>query len=131
MKEQEVKFAGGGSSSKTPRLELIPLESLVRAARRFELGIANRSDGTAWNALSPNFKSCLEDREFVIDRAAHVALHAMKLKAILSGEIPDDGDDHAGAILWAGCFLACATRSAGTEPASSAQPADAPNKEFS
>ena len=33
----------------------------------------------------------------------------MRLKAILSGEIPDDGDDHAGALGWSACFLACAT----------------------
>lgn len=109
MPDNDVRFSGGGSSSNAPRLELIPFEALVRAARRFELGIANRPDGSAWNAISDNREACLKDREFLINRAAHVALHAMKLKAILSGELPDDGDDHAGAILWGGCFLACAT----------------------
>lgn len=109
MPDNEVKFSGGGTGSKQPRLELIPYIALLRAAARFELGIANRPDGSAWNALSSNFRTCLADQKFILSRASHAAQHAMKLKAILAGEIADDGDDHAGAILWAGCFLACAT----------------------
>ena len=109
MADNEVKFASGGTSSKQPRFELIPYTALIRAALRFELGIENRPDGSSWNALSENYQRCLEDKAFILARAAHTAQHAMKLKAILAGEIPDDGDDHAGAILWGGCFLACAT----------------------
>jgi hypothetical protein len=47
----------------------------------------------------------LRDKAFAIERAAHAAHHAMKLKAILSGEIPDDGDDHAAALGWSAMFL--------------------------
>jgi len=107
--DNEVKFSGGGTGSKQPRLELIPYIALIRAALRFELGIANRRDGSSWNALSKNFQTAVRDKKFILARAAHTAQHALKLKAILAGEIPDDGDDHAGAILWGGCFLACAT----------------------
>lgn len=110
MADNEVKFSGGGSSSKEPALELIPYEALLRMARRFELGIERRPDGSSWNALSENFVACCLDKKFVMNRAAHGAQHAMKLKAIMAGEIADDGDDHAGAILWCGAFLACATR---------------------
>jgi hypothetical protein len=108
-KAMEVQFASGGTSSKTPRFELIPYLALVYMARRFELGIANRPDGSAWNALSANFHTCPQDREFVLNRLGHVADHANKLKAILAGEMADDGDDHAGAILWGGAFAACAS----------------------
>lgn len=107
--DNQVKFTSGGTSSKAPRFELIPYVALLCMVRRFELGITNRPDGSAWNALSPNHQQCIQDKEFVINRAGHVADHAMKLKAILTGEMPDDGDDHAGAILWGGAFLACAT----------------------
>jgi hypothetical protein len=109
MPDNEVKFPGGGTGSKQPRLELIPYIALIRGAARFELGIANRPDGTAWNALSTNFRTAAEDQEFMLSRAAHTAQHAMKLKAILAGEISDDGDDHAGAVFWGACFLICAT----------------------
>lgn len=98
---EEKRYSKG---SKIPRLELIPREALVRLAARFELGVVNYQD-KAWNGLSPN-QECLADQEMAIARAAHVLDHASKLIAILSGQIPDDGDDHAGAILWAGAFLA-------------------------
>ncbi len=90
--------------SKVPRLELIPRIALVSLAQRFELGIENYKD-QAWNALSAN-QEALDDRAMAIARAGHVIDHASKLIAILTGEILDDGDDHAGAILWGGAFLA-------------------------
>lgn len=90
--------------SKIPGLELIPRCALVRLAARFELGVENYQE-KAWNALSPN-QECLGDKGMQIARAAHLMDHASKLIAILSGQIPDDGDDHTGAILWAGAFLA-------------------------
>jgi hypothetical protein len=116
MADNEVKFASGGTGSKEPRLELIPYEALIRMAKRFELGIERRPDGSAWNALSENFHRCLTDKPFILARAAHTAQHAMKLKAILAGEMEDDGDDHAGAVLWGGAFLACATKLTQKEP---------------
>jgi hypothetical protein len=101
---KEKSYSKGSS---IPRLELIPREALIRLAGRFELGVKNYQD-KAWNALSPN-QECLSDRDMAIARAAHALDHASKLIAILSGQMPDDGDDHAGAILWAGSFLAMAS----------------------
>lgn len=105
----KVKFPSGGTSSPAPRLELIPREALVRLASRFQLGIDNRPDGSAWHALSPNFTKPLTDKPFLLNRIGHAIDHLSKLHAILTGQMADDGDDHAGAVGWAFCFLACAT----------------------
>lgn len=116
-KPEEISFADGTfKSSKQPNFKYIPYHSLVRLAARFDLGI-ERKKGAAWNALSKN-QSALVDLEVVIERCSHAAHHAMKLKAILAGEIPDDGDDHAAAIMWSGSFLCEATRSLDRDPSS-------------
>lgn len=104
---EQVPFAGGlAASSKIPPLHLIPTVALESLANRFELGIKRKGD-KSWNALSSN-QSILTDREFAIERTAHVIQHAMKLRdKLLSGEgLPGDDDD-AGAIMWAGAFFAC------------------------
>jgi hypothetical protein len=75
MPDNEVKFTSGGTGSKQPRLELIPYVALTRGAARFERGIVTRPDGTAWNALSPNFHDCPKDREMVLSRAAHTGVN--------------------------------------------------------
>ena len=90
-KPEEVSY-GSASSSKMPPFKLLPYAALLRIIRRFELGIERKGD-KAWNALSKN-QDCLTNLDFVIERCGHAAHHAMKLKAILAGEIPDDGDDH-------------------------------------
>lgn len=104
----EVDFAGGKvASSKIPGFKYFPFGALVRIAKRFELGI-ERYGGYAWNAISKN-QDCKKDIDFVLERCGHAMHHAAKLKAILSGEIPDDGDDHAAALGWAAMFLCEAT----------------------
>ncbi len=109
MPEEQFLANGTFASSKQPRLELIPYEAEVRFARRFELGIERKGD-KAWNALSRERNwVALTDKATVLERCGHVIHHARRLTAILSGEIQDDGDDHAAAIGWGACFLACAT----------------------
>lgn len=105
--KEEIPFSSGVSSSKVPRLELMPYEALVRTAARYEAGIERKGDG-AWNALSNN-QGCLTDRSFIMARIGHVIHHATRLQAKLLGYVPDDGDDDAAAIAWAGQFLCCAT----------------------
>jgi hypothetical protein len=103
FEEDTITFQSGAASSKQPRIDLIPYKALCRVADRFELGVTKHGE-RAWNARSDN-QDVLKDREFVIARAAHAALHAMRLIAILEGTLPDDGDDDAGAIAWAGICL--------------------------
>lgn len=106
---EEIPMAGGVvSSSKQPRIDLLPTELFFRAAARFELGIERKAD-KAWNALSAN-QSCLTDKEFVLDRIGHGIGHLLKLRdKVLAGK-PMEGDDDAGAVAWTAAFLCCATR---------------------
>lgn len=105
---EEETFASGIKSSKVPRLELIPSTALWEMARTFELGIERKGEDGAWNALSPN-QSCLTEQRFIMNRLGHLINHALHLKAVLSGEIEDDGAARLdpGAIMWAGAFLHC------------------------
>jgi hypothetical protein len=105
---EKVELAGGTfTSSRIPRFDMIPREALVRLSARFELGQERHKD-KAWSASKPDHPA-LSDREAIITRAAHAIDHASKLIAILTGQIPDDGDDHASGIMWAGTFL-CASK---------------------
>lgn len=103
----QVPFAGGlAVSSKIPPLHLIPTLALECLANRFQKGIERKGD-KSWNAISTN-QSILTNREFAIERTAHVIQHAMKLRdKLLSGEDLLGDDDDAGAIMWAGAFFAC------------------------
>lgn len=98
----KLTFASGATSSAIPRFDLIPRGALVSIAKRFELGIERHGPG-AWNARSS--QDALYDDEWVIARAAHAVDHATKLLAKLIGQLPDDGDDDAAAIAWAGICL--------------------------
>lgn len=104
---EQVPFAGGlAASSKIPPLHLIPTVALECLANRFQKGIERKGD-KSWNALSAN-QSILTDREFAIERTAHVIQHAMKLRdKLLSGEDLPGDDDDSGAIMWAGAFFSC------------------------
>lgn len=111
----EVVMGGGlASSSKAPLFELIPTESMIRLATRFEAGIERKKE-KAWNALSSN-QVVLLDQKFVMNRITHVIAHSLKLRdklfagAILIGDGETEADDDAGAIMWGGSFLCCATR---------------------
>lgn len=103
----QVLFVGGlAASSKIPPLHLIPTLALECLANRFQKGIDRKGD-KSWNAISTN-QSILTDREFAIERTAHIIQHAMKLRdKLLSGEDLPGDDDDAGAIMWAGAFFAC------------------------
>jgi hypothetical protein len=92
-----VVHACGASSSVVPRFNLIPLSSLLRLTKRYELGSVKHGDF--------NWKKGLRNRDYTIDRANHVIHHALKLIAKIQGFIPDDGDDDAAAIAWGGMFL--------------------------
>ena len=100
----KVSLAGGTfTSSKIPRFELIPRQPLIRLAARMELGLERHGE-KSWNALTPDHPA-LSNKEAIIARAAHAIDHASKLIAILTGQMDDDGDDHASAVMWAGTFL--------------------------
>lgn len=105
-KQPLVKFASGATSTKIPRYDLIPREALVRISARFELGKINHREN-AWNARQN--PQALDDNEFLIARAAHAIDHAYKFIEKLEGIRPDDGDDDASAIAWAGVCLCAAT----------------------
>lgn len=99
------------SSSKIPRIDLIPTEAIVRLAERFQLGVERKGD-KAWNVTTDN-QAAIMDREFILARIAHVIYHALKLRdKVISGEDPlkAGGDDDAGAIIWGGAFLCEVTK---------------------
>lgn len=104
---EQIPLAGGAAlSSKIPRLELIPTIALEECAERFELGIKRKKE-KSWNALSDN-QQVLRDKEFILNRIGHVIYHAMKLRDVIANGDMDElaeGDNHASAIMWGGCFL--------------------------
>lgn len=107
----EIPQAGGlVTSSKIPRIEMIPAEPIIRLAQRFELGEERKGKDKSWNALSQN-QQCLLDTDFILVRMGHIIYHCLKLqvKILMRKPLLDDDDD-AGAIIWGGAFLCSATR---------------------
>jgi hypothetical protein len=102
-----VVFKSGAASTKVPRLDLIPYEALCRLAERFELGLERHKE-KSWNARQN--QQALEDKEWVIARAVHTIHHALKYIEKMEGRLPDDGDDDAAAIMWAGACLIMAKK---------------------
>ena len=102
-------MAGGlVTSSKIPGFHRVPTEALRRLAERFDLGVERKGEDKAWNALSKN-QEVLTNREFVLERIGHVIYYALKLRdKVLAGDL--SGDDDAGAVIWGGAFLCCATK---------------------
>jgi hypothetical protein len=96
-----VSHSCGAKTSPVPRLDLLPLQSLVRLAARFEKGEKRYGRN--------NWRKGLKDREYALERAAHVLNHTLLLIEKLQGLRPDDGDDDAAAIMWGGAFLCEAT----------------------
>jgi hypothetical protein len=99
----EVLSFGTAASTKIPRYELIPKAALMSLASRFEKGIERHAE-KAWNALSPNYESALT-KEWVTARLAHAIDHAYNALLKLQNGI-DDGEDDAGALMFAGAVLA-------------------------
>lgn len=110
----EISFARGiVTSSICTRLELLPTEAMERRARRYELGIEQKGEDKAWNALSKN-QNCLTDRKFFLNRIGHAMKHLNNLRDKL---LSDDDDfeinglgDDAAAIAWFADFACCATK---------------------
>lgn len=102
MSEETTTSAGSGAkSSNVPRLDLIPYQALVRLAGRYEKGLLRYG--------RENWRKGLTDKDYVLERAAHVLNHAAILIEKLQGLRPDDGDDDAAAVMWGGAFLCEAT----------------------
>lgn len=105
---QKVELLGGAATStKVPRFGLIPRKALIAFANRIELGMVRHGE-KAWNAQSSNFMAANRDRTWVLERLTHAIDHAMALIAEIVGTEPVSGEDHAGAILFAGGVAACA-----------------------
>lgn len=77
--------SGARSSEAAPRLDLIPLASLLRQAARMAMGAASHGER--------NYEKGASDPAFILDRKNHLALH---VALYISG---DESDDHLGAIL--------------------------------
>jgi len=102
-------FKSGATSTRQPRLSLIPHRGLVNVAERFELGLVEHGSG-AYNALSNGTSKCLSDRDWLIERCSHAIEHAYSMIDLLKSdrgmlEIKTDLAIHAGAVGWCGIVL--------------------------
>lgn len=77
--------SGARSSEEAPRLDLIPVASLIRQAARMAEGAQSHGER--------NFEKGARDPVFIRDRKNHLLAHAL---AYVNGQ---DDDDHLGAIL--------------------------------
>lgn len=107
MPEETTEFASGVVSSKVPRIDYISFSSLERLAKRCEAGV-ERKGSKAINASTTNLAP-YTDKDFIVERCVHAIKHAFTLIQKVRGLAPDDGEDDAGAIMWAGSFLCDAT----------------------
>lgn len=98
-------FKSGTTSTKQPRLSLIPHQGLVNAAKRFELGLELHGN-KAWNALSTN-REALKDEEWLVERCSHVIEHCYRLIEFLTHrrDSIQDALGDAGAVAWGGLVL--------------------------
>lgn len=101
------EFGSGATSTKQPRLSLIPHQGLVNAALRFELGLERHGE-KAFNALS-NQKP-LSDIEWLIERCSHSIEHLYRLIDFLKEPDMDanaliEAQGDAGAVAWCGLVL--------------------------
>lgn len=100
--ETEREFSGI-KSSKIPRYELIFKSALVSLATAHELGIVQKGDSGALNALNSR-EDVTINKDFVIERLAHCINHCIDaIQQVKNGIFT--GED-AGAILFAGSVLA-------------------------
>lgn len=94
---------GQATRTKKPRFELIPYNSLVALANRFDLG-EERHKPKAWNGLAENRETALT-KEWATAAAQHVISHAYLFLEKINGITPDDGDDDGAAIMFGGCVM--------------------------
>ena len=97
VEADKFKHPCGASSSKVPRLDYVSLTALRRLAKRYATGLTKHG--------KYNYKQGLTDKEYILERCAHVIEHAYKYIEVLEGQRVDDGDDNAAAIMWGGAFL--------------------------
>lgn len=97
MEEEKITHACGSTSSKVPRLDYIPRIAAEKLAERYALGAVKHG--------KYNYKQGLTDKEYVLERCAHIIEHTMKYVEELEGLVPPSGDDNAAAIMWGGAFL--------------------------
>ena len=97
VEADKFKHPCGASSSKVPRLDYVSLTALRRLAKRYATGLTKHG--------KYNYKQGLTDKEYILERCAHVIEHAYKYIEVLEGQRADDGDDNAAAIMWGGAFL--------------------------
>ena len=97
MEEEKILHACGSTSSKVPRLDYIPRIAAEKLAERYALGAIKHG--------KYNYKQGLTDKEYVLERCAHIIEHTMKYVEELEGLVPPSGDDNAAAIMWGGAFL--------------------------
>lgn len=100
--EELVRTSCGATASRKPRFDLIPLGGLTAVADRFELGLEKHSKN--------NWRKGIGDRDWCIARLNHVINHALTMIGKLEGQLPDDGDDDAGAIAWGGIIVSECSR---------------------
>ena len=86
----------GATSSYCPDFGQIPMDALIRLAKRYENGEAKHG--------RDNWRKGLGDPSYVIGRLNHAIYHSLKLINKLEGKVEWNGDDDAGAIMWAGAF---------------------------
>lgn len=95
----------GVASTKMPGYNLIYKSALLSLAARFELGEERKKD-KAINALHLERTAiALQNADFVLARMNNAINHIFNAIGKLSGGL-DDGEDDAGAIMFAGAILA-------------------------
>lgn len=110
---EKREFKSGVTSTKQPRLSLIPHKGLINAAIRFELGIERHGE-KAWNNLSKN-QEALSDKEWLLERVSHCIEHCYSLIDKLKEEREEEVYkklmlEDAGAIAWCGLVLGTAIK---------------------
>jgi hypothetical protein len=94
----QFRLGCGALSSPAPSFDSIPYTALRRLTARAAEGATKYKDSDQW-------REGIGDVAYAIERANHVIDHAFKLIGKLKGQVPDDGDDDAAAIMWGGMVL--------------------------
>jgi hypothetical protein len=90
----------GAKSSLAPRFDLLPRRALERVAARYEKGLPRYGRN--------NWRKGLTDKDYIVERIAHVIGHCYKLIEKLESPVVLkhlNADDDAGAIGWGGLFV--------------------------
>jgi hypothetical protein len=90
----------GAKSSPAPRFDLLPRRALERVSARYEKGLERYG--------RDNWRKGLTDKDYIVERIAHVIGHCYKLIEKLESPVVLEklnADDDAGAIAWGGLFV--------------------------